>query len=422
MKDVYILGGIRTPFVKSFTKYSGISTQQLMEYSLIELVNKYHLENKLIDDVALGALITSSKNWNLARECVLSTKLSPATPAYNVQRACGTGLEAAYQLFAKIKIGNIDTAIAGGVDTNSDVPIEVNNELRNLLLNLQNSKTLQQKIKSFADAKFSKFKFSSPGVIEPRTGLSMGGHCELMVKEWNVSQSEQDEIALRSHQNAAKAYESGFYKDLIVPVNGIQQDGFIRKDTTMEKLSQLKPAFDKKNGTITAGNASPLSDGSSAVILSSEIGAQKLSLKPLAKIVDVQASAVDFVGGEGLLMAPTLAVAKLLQRNNLTLQDFDIYEIHEAFAGQVACTLKAWDNENFCKSKLGMNSKLGTFDINKMNTVGGSVALGHPFAATGARILASLAKLVSGSKKRGLISICTAGGMGIAAIVEGTGN
>ncbi len=250
----------------------------------------------------------------------------------------------------------------------------------------------------------------------------MGGHCELMVKEWNVSQSEQDEIALRSHQNATKAYESGFYKDLIVPVNGIHQDGFIRKDTTMEKLSLLKPAFDKKNGTITAGNASPLSDGSSAVILSSEIGAQKLSLKPLAKIVDVQASAVDFVGGAGLLMAPTLAVAKLLQRNNLTLQDFDIYEIHEAFAGQVACTLKAWDSENYCKSKLGLNSKLGTFDINKMNTVGGSVALGHPFAATGARILASMAKLVSGSKKRGLISICTAGGMGIAAFVEGTGN
>lgn len=419
MKDVYILGGVRTPFVKSFTDYKGINTQTLMEHSLVELVRKYNLQDVTIDDVALGALITSSKNWNLARECVLTSKLNPATPAYNVQRACGTSLEAAYQLFAKIKIGSIETAIAGGVDTNSDVPIEVNGDLRNMLLGLQQSKTLLQKIKSFGLGNVGKLGFTSPGVLEPRTGMSMGQHCELMVKEWSVTRLEQDEIALRSHQSAAKAYESGFYNDLIVSTKGITRDGFIRSDTSLEKLSKLKPAFDKINGSITAGNASPLSDGSSAVILASENGAKKLSLKPLAKIIDIQTSAVDFVSGDGLLIAPTIAVAKLLQRNKLSLREFDYYEIHEAFAGQVACTLKAWNSDLYCQNKLGLTQRLGEVDISKTNVVGGSVALGHPFAATGTRILGSLSQLLSDKTgARGLISICTAGGMGISAILE----
>ncbi len=419
MRQVYILGGVRTPFVKSFTAFNSISTQKLMEYSLNALVNKYGLENKSIDDVALGALITSAKNWNLARECVLSSKLHPSTPAYNVQRACGTSLEAAHQLFAKIKIGSIDTGIAGGVDTNSDVPIEVGNELRQMLLKLQHSKSLMQKIKTMSDFRISKFVFSSPGVVEPRTGLSMGEHCERMVKEWQVTQREQDEIAFQSHMNAEKAYKNGFYDDLIIPVNGINKDSFIRADTSLDQLAKLKPAFDKDKGTITAGNASPLSDGSSAVILASEEGAQALSLEPLARLIDIQSSAVDFVGGEGLLMAPTIAVSKLLHRNNIELQDFDYYEIHEAFAGQVACTLKAWNSDLYCQEKLGVATKLGEIDISKMNVVGGSVAIGHPFAATGTRILSSLSKLLSKNKnKRGLISICTAGGMGIAAILE----
>lgn len=419
MRHVYILGGVRTPFVKSFTAFQGISTQKLMEHSLNALVKKYGIENKIIDDVALGALITSSKNWNLARECVLSTELHPATPAYNVQRACGTSLEATHQLFAKIKIGSIETAIAAGVDTNSDVPIEVSNDLRLMLLQLQQSRSFMQKINSLKSFRLSKIGFSSPGVVEPRTGLSMGQHCERMVKEWHVSQHEQDEIALRSHMNAESAYKSGFYDDLIIAVNGIKKDAFIRSDTSIEKLAKLKPAFDKENGTITAGNASPLSDGSSAVILASEAGARALALEPLAKIVDIQSSAVDFVGGDGLLMAPTIAVAKLLKRNNLKLQDFDFYEIHEAFAGQVACTLKAWDSETYCREKLALTTKLGAVDVKKMNVVGGSVAIGHPFAATGSRILGSTAKLLAKNKdQRALISICTAGGMGIAAILE----
>lgn len=418
MSEVYILGGIRTPFVKSFTSYKDISTQTLMEYSLKELVKKYNLKNQLIDDVALGALITSSKNWNLARECVLSTELNPATPAYNVQRACGTSLEAAYQLFAKMKIGSIDTGIAGGVDTNSDVPIEVSPELKKQLMAFKHAKTFSDKMKVLSSTHFSKLGFSSPGVVEPRTGLSMGQHCEKMVQEWGVSQKEQDLIALRSHANAAKAYEQGFYQDLLVPVAGISKDGFVRADTSMEKLSKLKPAFEE-NGSITAGNASPLTDGSSVVVMGNMEGARKLSLNPLAKIIDVQATAVDFVHGEGLLMAPTIAVARLLKRNNLKLQDFDYYEIHEAFAGQVACTLKAWESDKYCQTKMGLSTNLGSIDLDKMNVVGGSVSLGHPFAATGGRILMSLFKLLSGSKKRGLISICTAGGMGIAAILEG---
>lgn len=421
MKTVYIAGGIRTPFVKSFTNFGGITTTELMSYSLNALVDKYNLKGVTIDDVALGALITSSRNWNLARECVLSSGLSPYTPAYNVQRACGTSLEAAYQLYAKIKIGSIETAIAGGVDTNSDAPIEVNADLREMLFDLRNSKTFSDKVRSILQTKLSKLGFNVPGVVEPRTGLSMGQHCELMVKEWRVSQGEQDALALKSHQNAFNAYQNGFYNELISPVKSVTKDGFVRGDTTLEKLSKLKPAFDKLNGTITAGNASPLSDGSSAVILASEEGIKKLSLKSLAKIIDIQVAAVDFVGGEGLLMAPTIAVKNLLVRNKLQLQDFDYYEIHEAFAGQVICTLKAWNSDQYCKTKLSLSQKLGEIDLQKMNVVGGSLALGHPFAATGGRILSTLAHQLQGTQKRGLISICTAGGMGIAAIIEGAG-
>ncbi|MFN3696647.1 MAG: acetyl-CoA C-acetyltransferase [Pseudobdellovibrio sp.] len=419
IRNVYIIGGVRTPFVKSFTSYSKISTQKLMEISLNELVIKYNLKGQFVGDVALGALMTSSKNWNLARECVLSSGLHPSTPAYNVQRACGTSYETAYQIYSKIALGFIETGIAGGVDTNSDAPVEVNEELRQFLLKIQKSKSVRDKIKNILSASISKFGLSVPAVIEPRTGLSMGQHAELMVKHWNISQKEQDFIAWRSHQNAVKAYRNGFYADLVVPVNNVYQDSFIREDTTLEKLSLLKPVFDTSDGTITAGNASPLSDGSSAVLLTSEMGAQQLGLRPQAKFIDFQVSAVDFVGGDGLLMAPTIAVAKLLKRQNMRLQDFDYYEIHEAFAGQVACTLKAWESDDYCQKTLDLPSSLGSIDQNKLNIVGGSLALGHPFAATGGRILASLAKILAGSNKKALISICTAGGMGIAGIIEG---
>lgn len=419
-RKVAIVGGMRTPFVKSSTAYSRVTNQELMTPVLQALVKKYNLEGKLIGDVALGGVMNHSSDWNLAREVVLGTGLHPDTPAYNVQRACGTSLETTNHLAMKIAMGQMDVGIAGGVDTNSDLPIEFQREFSWKLLDAKKAGTPLEKIMSLAKIHPGDLKPAFPAVREPRTGKSMGEHCELMVQEWNITQKEQDELALASHKNAAMAYEQGFYKDLLVEFKGVQKDTFVRPDTSMEKLSKLKPAFDfSGKGTITAGNASPLTDGASAVLLTSDEYAKANNLPVLAHFVDCQSAAVDFVHGEGLLMAPTIAVAKLLERNNLKLQDFDFYEIHEAFAGQVLCTLKAWEDPEYCRKKLGLKEPLGSIDRSKMNIKGGSVALGHPFGATGARIVATLAKMISEKGSgRGLISICTAGGMGVAAIIE----
>ncbi|NUM58326.1 MAG: acetyl-CoA C-acetyltransferase [Bdellovibrionaceae bacterium] len=418
-KSVYIVGGIRTPFVKSFTHYKNKTTSELMTHSLQALVKKFALEGKTTGDVALGVLMNSASNWNLARESVLSSGLSPETPAYNVQRACGSSLETALQIHSKIAMGYITTGIAGGVDTNSDAPIEISHKLRNKLLNIKSAKNALSKVKALFNLELSDFRIITPAVREPRTGLSMGEHCELMVKEWKISQEEQDLLALASHQRAALAYEDGFYENLICHVDGLKKDTFVRGDTSLEKLAKLKPVFDPIKGTITAGNASPLTDGSSCVLLASEEGLKENNWEPLAKFVDFQVSGVDFVGGAGLLMAPTKAVAELLKRNHLKLQDFDYYEIHEAFTGQVLCTLKAWQSEKYCREVLNLPTALGEIDKSRLNMKGGSVAIGHPFAATGGRIVTSLAHMISEKKGRGLISICTAGGMGITAIIEG---
>lgn len=417
--NAYVFGSARIPFAKSQTSYSDVSRHELMTASLNALVKQYGLKGQLIDDVALGAVLNSVAEFNLARECVLSTELHPETPAYNVQRACGTGLETAWQLALKAHVGAIDTGIAGGVDTNSDAPIEVSDSLRKKLLNLNKAKTLGQRLGIIASFGVSDLKPKVPAIDEPRTLLSMGKHTELMVKEWGISRQEQDELALASHKNGAKAYSEGFFNDLVHPFKGLSVDGTLRGDTTLEKLAKLKPAFDPKNGSLTAGNSSPLTDGSACVLIGNERGGEKLNLKPLAKFVDVQVAAVDFVKGAGLLMAPTKAVAKLLARNKMTFSDFDYIEIHEAFAGQVLCNMKAWESDKYSRDVLGWSSAVGKIDRSKLNVVGSSVAVGHPFAATGARILGTLAKLLSQSgHKRGLISICTAGGMGIAAILE----
>lgn len=417
--SVYVLGSARIPFVKSLTNYIDVSRKDLMVASLHALVDRYHLQGKLIDDIALGAVLNSSSDFNLARECLLSTSLDPNSPAYNVQRACGTGLETAWQIALKAHTGAIDIGIAGGVDTNSDLPIEISSGLQKGLLALTKAKTLSERIKVFRQLKLRDLKPKTPVIDEPRTLLSMGAHCELMVKEWQISRAEQDEFALASHMNASKAYEAGFFNDLVVPFEGMQRDGTLRADTSLAKLAKLKPAFDLKNGSLTAGNSSPLTDGSACVLIANERGAAKHSLKPLAKFIDFQVAAVDFVKGAGLLMAPTKAVAKLLTRNSITFQDIDYFEIHEAFAGQVLCNLKAWETEKYCREVLGLQSSLGIIDRKRLNVVGSSVSVGHPFAATGARILGTVAKLVSQNPhKRGLISICTAGGMGIAALVE----
>jgi acetyl-CoA C-acetyltransferase len=419
-RSVYIAGGIRTPFVKSMTSYIQLSTQELMIASLEQLIKKMNLENRIVGDVGLGAVMNSSFNWNLARECVLGSGLNPHTPGYTLQRACGTSLETTLQIALKIANYQIEDGIAAGVDTNSDIPIMFRRSFAEKLLALNSAKDFAAKLKIILSFRPGDFKPQFPAVVEPRTGLSMGEHTEKMVKEWGISREAQDELAFLSHQNAAKAYEEGFYDDLVFEFQGLKQDGILRKDTTMEKLAKLKPAFDVSGkGSLSAGNSTPLTDGSSALYLLCEEQAQKYQQPLLARFVDAQVAAVDFVHGEGLLMAPTIAVNTLLNRNHLNLQDFDFYEIHEAFEGQVLCTLKAWESEDYCKRVLNRSNALGSIDRSKMNIKGGSVALGHPFAATGTRIVASLAKMLKQKGSgRGLISICTAGGMGVAAILE----
>jgi len=419
-RTVYIAGSSRIPFFKSMTHYSDISTQDLMIASLEGLVKKMRLQGKVIGDVGLGAIMNSSANWNLARECVLGTSLDPHTPAYTLQRACGTSLEATLQIALKIANYQIDTGIAAGVDTNSDLPLMFKKSFVKKILALRNAKSWLEKMKIFSTLRFSDFTPDYPAVVEPRTHMSMGQHCEKMVQEWKISRQAQDELSLKSHQNGVHAYQNGFYDDLIIEFMGAKRDGILRSDTTLEKLAKLKPAFDFTGvGTLTAGNSSPLTDGSAAVFLTSEEAAKEFNYPLLARFVDAEVAAVDFVHGEGLLMAPTIAVSRLLKRNNLALQDFDFYEIHEAFAGQVLCTLKAWESEEYCRRVLKRDAPMGSIDLTKLNVNGGSVALGHPFAATGARIVGSLAKMLhQKGQGRGLISICTAGGMGVTAILE----
>lgn len=420
-RSVFIVGSARTPFCKSMTQYRDVTTQELMTAALQDLVDKMQLSGRTLGDVALGAVINSSLNWNLARECVLGTTLDPHTPAYNVQRACGTSLETTWQIALKIGNYQMENGIAGGVDTNSDLPIMVQRSLAKKLIALHNEKDFWGKLKILFSLRPRDFKPVYPGIVEPRTHLSMGQHCEKMVQEWNIPQAAQDKLALKSHQSGVAAYNEGFYDDLVFEFKGVKRDSILRADTSLEKLAKLKPAFDfTGKGTLTAGNSSPLTDGAAAVLLASEDYATQYNYPLLARFVDAEVAAVDFVHGEGLLMAPALAVNKLLQRNNLSLQDFDFYEIHEAFAGQVLCLLKAWESPEYCRNVLKRDQPLGSIDLTKMNIKGGSVALGHPFAATGARIVGTLAKMLyQKGSGRGLISICTAGGMGVAAILEG---
>lgn len=417
--QVYILSSARIPFAKSQTAYAHVTRKELMIAALNGLIERAKLQGLLIDDTALGAVINSALDFNLARECLLSTTIDPESPAYNVQRACGTGLETVWEIGLKAHTGDINIGIAGGVDTNSDLPIEVSAQMQKILLDFYRAKTFGEKLKALGQLSLKSLKPKIPNVNEPRTLKSMGEHCELMVKEWKISRQEQDELALASHVNGTKAYESGFYDDLVHPFQGLKRDGTLRGDASLEKLATLKPAFDFKNGTLTAGNSSPLTDGAACVLIGNDKGAEKVGLQPLAKLIDVQVAAVDFVHGAGLLMAPTKAISQLLVRNKLTLADFDYFELHEAFAGQVLCNLKALESEEYCRKVLGQPAAIGSIDRKKLNVMGSSVALGHPFAATGARIVGTLAKLLHiNGQKRGLISICTAGGMGIAAILE----
>jgi acetyl-CoA C-acetyltransferase len=421
VKRVAILGGARIPFARSNGAYAEASNKDMLTATFRGLVDKYQLHGERLGEVAAGAVLKHSRDFNLTRESVLSAGLSPATPASDVQMACGTGLQAAVNIGNKIAVGQIEAGIAGGVDTTSDAPIGVNEKLRKILLEANRAKTSTGKLKALTKFRPSMLAPATPAVTEPRTRMSMGQHCEVMAKTWAITREEQDQLAFESHMKAAAAYQSGFYSDLVIPFRGLERDNNLRGDTSLEKLSSLKPAYDRVNGTLTAGNSTPLTDGASAVLLSSEDWASARGLRPQAYLTHAETAAVDFATGkEGLLMAPAYAVPRLLERAGLTLQDFDFYEIHEAFAAQVLCTLKAWNDAKFCRDQLGLDRALGSIDRSRLNIRGSSVALGHPFAATGGRILATLAKIIQeNGGGRGLISVCAAGGLGITAIVEG---
>lgn len=421
-RPVAVLGGARIPFCRQNTAYADVGNLGMSVRTLGAVVEKFGLHGQQLGEVAMGAVLKHSSDWNIGREAALSSGLSPLTPGITMQRACGTSLDTIITVANKIAAGQIEAGIGGGSDTTSDVPIVYGQTLRRRLLSVAAAKTTMDRLARFTNGfSLRELKPEFPGVGEPRTGKSMGEHCEDMAKEWKIDRESQDAWALSSHHKLAAAYERGFFDDLVVNFRGMSRDNILRTDTTIEKLASLKPAFDKASGrgTLTAANSTPLTDGAAACLIASDAWAAQHGHEVLCHIRDSHVSAVDFVHGEGLLIAPTVAVAEMLARNHLTLQDFDLYEIHEAFAAQVLCTLRAWESADYCKTRLGLDAPLGSIDPAKINPVGSSLATGHPFAATGARVVATAAKQL---KERGggrcLISICTAGGMGVVAILE----
>ena len=422
IRRVAIIGGNRIPFMRSNTAYSNASNMDMLSATLQGLVQRFGLEGQRLGEVAAGAVMKHSRDFNLAREATLNSGLALETPAYDIQQACGTGLEAAILVANKIALGQIDVGIAAGTDTASDAPIALNEKYRRMILDLNKAKSVGERLKILLRFRPSFMLPSLPANAEPRTGLSMGQHCELMVKQWGISREDQDQLTWNSHQNLLAAYNESFFDNLLSPFNGVERDGIMR-DTPLEKLAKLKPAFDRENGTLTAANSTTLTDGAASVLLASEDWAAERNLPIMAYLSFSEVAAVDFYSqgedSEGLLMAPAYAVPRMLKRAGLSLQDFDFYELHEAFAAQALCTMKAWEDDDFCKNKLGLDGALGSIDRAKLNIKGSSVATGHPFAATGPRIIATLAKLLEQKGQgRGLISICAAGGQGVTAILE----
>ncbi len=418
-RRVAIIGSSRIPFARANTAYSEESNQEMMTAVLSSLVDKFKLQGLRLGDVSLGAVIKHSSDWNLARECVLGTELSRETPAFDLQRACGTSLEAAIQIGNKIALGQIDAGIAAGTDSISDAPIVFKEEFREILLRSARGRSTGDKLKPWLDLRPGHLSPDFPGVVEPRTGLSMGESTELTAKEWGITREAQDELALTSHQRAAAAWDDGFYDDLVVAHNGLTQDNNIRRDSSLERLAKLKPVFDRSAGTMTAGNSTPLTDGSAGVLLASEDWARERGLPVQAYLRYGKVAAVDFVDRDGLLMAPAFSISDMLKDADLGFADFDLFEIHEAFAAQTLATLAAWEDADFCRQRLDRAQPLGSIDRDKLNTRGGSLAMGHPFAATGARIVGGLAKMLEQrGSGRGFISVCTAGGMGVTAILE----
>ncbi len=433
LRDAYVIGGNRIPFARAGGKYSRASNQEMFTAALEGLVARFGLQGERIGEVVGGAVLKHSRDFNLVRESVLGSSLSPQTPAYDLQQACATGLEATIAVANKIRLGQVESAIAGGSDTVSDAPIAVSEGLRRALLDASHAKTFQARVKAFAKVRPSDLAPLTPATDEPRTGLSMGEHQAVTTARWGITREAQDELALASHEHLAAAWDAGFFDDLVTPFRGLVRDQNLRADSSLEKLAALKPVYGKRLGgasegvepTMTAGNSTPLTDGASTVLLGSREWAAARDLPLLARVVDAETAAVDFVHGhEGLLMAPAHAVPRLLARNGLALGDFDLYEIHEAFASTVLTTLKAWEDDDYCRTELGLDGPLGSIDRSRLNVNGSSLAAGHPFAATGGRIVATAAKLLAakaaetGRPARALISVCAAGGLGVAAILE----
>ena len=420
-RPVAVVGGNRIPFARSNTVYAGVSNQEMLTAALDGLVDRFDLRGERLGEVVAGAVLKHSRDFNLTRESVLGSALAPETPATDIQQACGTGLQAAIQVANKVALGVIDAGIAGGTDTTSDAPVAISDKLRKKLMRVNSAKDTVSRLKALGAIRPGDIGLDIPQNGEPRTRLSMGEHAALTALEWRITREAQDELAARSHHNLARSYDEGFQDDLITAFRGVERDNNLRPDSSVEKLATLKPVFGRgAAATMTAGNSTPLSDGASAVLLASDAWAEQRGLPVLAHLVDAETAAVDYVNGhEGLLMAPAYAVPPMLERNGLTLQDFDYYEIHEAFASQVLSTLAAWEDPVFCKERLGLDAPLGSIDREKLNVTGSSLAAAHPFAATGGRILPVAAKLLAQKGSgRALISICAAGGQGVVAILE----
>ena len=420
-RPVAVVGGNRIPFARSNTVYAGVSNQEMLTAAIDGLVERFDLQGERLGEVVAGAVLKHSRDFNLTRESVLGSKLAPETPATDIQQACGTGLQAAIQVANKITLGVIDAGVAGGTDTTSDAPVAISDKLRRKLMKVNSAKDTVSRLKALGAIRPGDIGLDIPQNGEPRTRLSMGEHAALTALEWRITREAQDELAAASHHNLARSYDEGFQDDLITAFRGVERDNNLRPDSSVEKLATLKPVFGKgAAATMTAGNSTPLSDGASAVLLASDEWAGERGLPVLAHLVDAETAAVDYVNGhEGLLMAPAYAVPRMLERNGLTLQDFDFYEIHEAFASQVLSTLAAWEDPVFCKERLGLDAPLGAIDRDRLNVTGSSLAAAHPFAATGGRILPVAAKLLAQKGSgRALISICAAGGQGVVAILE----
>ena len=419
-RRVAVLGGIRIPFARQDGPYATASNQDMLTATLDALATKFDLQGEVMGEVAAGAVLKHSRDFNLTRESVLGSKLAPETPAYDVQQACGTGLETTILVANKIALGQIECGIAAGSDTTSDAPLALNEDLREVLLEAKRAKTNGGRLRALAKLRPQQIVPEIPRNAEPRTGLSMGEHTAQMAREWGIARQDQDELAVRSHHHLAAAYDDGFLDDLVTPFLGLERDQNLRPDSSVEKLAKLRPVFGGPDGTMTAGNSTPLSDGASAVLLASEEWAAEHEIAVQAYFTEAQTAGVDYVGKqEGLLMAPAYAMPAMLARAGLTLGDFDFYEIHEAFAAQVLCTLKAWEDPVFCRERLGLDAPLGAIDTERLNVHGGSLGAGHPFGATGGRIVAGLAKMLAEKGSgRGVISICAAGGLGVTAIME----